>query len=430
MSAPSLPESRQAELKASLEAAAIPRSCDPALLAALLELGLQESSERLAQLRALNLVEPCPTHGEEAVRVPPTTRQVLRRVVATVEPSRFRALSLRAADFFQPHSSVNAQIERLYHLLGGDPEQGAEALEKLDHAWTEQGRNEDRQQLATILWELEKTGMVTGRARAWVLLVMAWVHEMNGEKLLWTQVGEQALRVAREAVDWVAEAEALCLIGDARMAQYQFDEAITAFNQYLALCQRLAHQNPDCPGWQRKLALAHSRLGDARQAQGQLESALAELSEHFAICRRMTRQYPADISWQREVGVAHSKIGNIRKSQGQLERARAEYADYLAVFRKLVEQDPNNIGWQRELGLACGLLANIRMTLDGANHAIAYYEEAARLLANVVEKNPNATQWIEDKRLIDKELAACRRAAEVQKKVKTGLSWLQDKMPF
>jgi hypothetical protein len=144
----------------------------------------------------------------------------------------------------------------------------------------------------------------------------------------------------------------------------------------------------------------------------------------------MVKQYPGDAGWQRELAVAHSKIGHIRRTQGQLERARAEFADYLAGFQRLVEQDSGHIGWQRELAVACGLLAYIRMTLDGVDSALLYYEESARILANVVEKVPGVLPWVEDKRWIDKELAACRRSVDVHRRVKSGLSWLQDKLPF
>jgi tetratricopeptide (TPR) repeat protein len=425
-----LPEKRQAELKASLEAAAIPRWCNEAILAALLDLIPAESADRLARLRALNMVEPFPARGEGAIRVQEATRRVLRRIMATVEPGRFRTLSLRMVAHFQEHPSPAARIEWIFHLLCGDPERGADELEKLDHEWSDRGHPEERQALAMALRELEETGMVAGRARAWVLLVMAWTHELKGETARWAEVGEQALRVARDAGDRSAEAESLCLVGDARKAQHKFEEAAAAFDEFLLLGQRQVQQHPDSPDWQRKLAAAHSRVGDAGQARGQLEAAQSALTEYLAISRRMARQYPGDAGWQRELGVAHAKMGHVMRAQGQLERARAEFADYLTAFRRLVEQDPGNLGWQRELAVACGLLAHIRMALDGADSALPYYEESSRILTEVVERAPGIAQWAEDKRLIDKELAACRRSREVHARVKNGLAWLQDKLPF
>lgn len=430
MSATTLPEQRQAELKATLEAAAVPRWCNPALLAALLGVEPSESAGRLAALRELRMAEPSTAFGKEGMHVPQETRRILRRILATVEPGRFRALSLRTAAFYWEDPAPAARIEWIYHLLCGDPERGADELERLDREWTERGCAGERRALATALGELEQTGMAVGRARAWVLLVMAWTHELNGEKLLWLEVGGQALQAAREAGDASAEAEAACLVGDARMGQFQSEAAEVAFGEFLRISQRLAQGQPDSAVWQRRLALAHSRMGDARQAQGRLDTALVAFTDYHAICRRMIRQFPADAGWQRELAVAHSKIGHVRRAQGQLERARAEFADYLAGFRRLVELDPDNVGWQRELGIACGLLASVRMALDGAGFALQYYEESARLLAGVVERSPNVAQWAEDKRLIDKELAACRRSAGMQRRVKGGLSWLQDKLPF
>jgi tetratricopeptide (TPR) repeat protein len=425
-----MPEKLQAELKASLEAAAIPRCCDPALLAALLGVAPEESAHRLARLRGLNLVEPSPGDGEDAARVPEATRQVLRRILATVEPSRFRALSLRAAAFFRERSTLAARIDWIFHLLCGDPDSGAVELEKLDRDWTERGHTHERQLLAGALRELEDAGLAVGRARAWVLLSMAWVHESKGELAQWVKAAETALQAAREAGDGSAEAEALCLIGDARKAQGRFAEAGAAFEAFRDLGQRLAQQQPDNPGWQRHLTVAYSRLGETGWAQGQLETAEAAFGEGLEICGRMTKQCPGDTGWQRDLAVAYSKIGQVRREQGHLERARGAFAEYVAGFRRLVEQSPDHLGWQRELAIACGLLAAVRMALDGADTALPYYEESSRLLAKVVEQAPGVAQWRQDRRLIDEELAACRKSLGMQRRVKSGLSWLQDKLPF
>lgn len=429
MPVPTLPEKLQTDLKAALEAAAIPRWCDPALLAAVLGISPVESADRIAHLRRLDMVEPVPAYGEHAVRVPEASRQLLRRIMATVEPSRFRALSLRTANCFRDQPAAAARIEWIFHLLCGDPDRGASELAMLDQDWTERGRTGEREALAAVLRELEDPGVLAGRARAWVLLVMAWTHEAKAETLPWAALGETALQAARGAGDSAAEAEALCLIGDARKVQSRFEEADAAYREFLALGQRLAEQQPDSHDWQRKVAVAHSRIGDAAQAQGKLEAAQAAFTEGLALNRRMVRQYPDDTGWQRELGVAHSRLGHVLRLQGQLDRARADFADYLAAFRKLVEKDPANLGWQRELAIACGLVAQIRLALDGAAAALPYYEESARLLADVVAKAPGVMEWAEDKRTIDKELATCRRSTDVQKRVKSGLNWLRDKMP-
>jgi tetratricopeptide (TPR) repeat protein len=423
-------ERHQAELKASLEAAAVPRWCDPALLSALLRQSPERSAEHLASLRDLGMAQRAAARGEAAVQVPDAVRTVLRRVLATVEPDRFRVLTLRAAEHFREQPGSAARIEWVFHLLCGDPERGADALAELDREWTDGGHSAERQALAAALRELEETGMVAGRARAWVLLTLGWTHEFRGEAAQWAAVEEKALRTAREAGDVAAEAEALCAIGDARLAQYKFPEAEAAYEDLLALSRRLAGERPEDTGWQRKLALAWGRLGETGQARGRLDAAQSAFAEYLATCRRMARLYPDDTGWQQDLAVAHSKLGHVLKAQGHLERARAEFLDYLAVFRRLVKREPGNLGWQRELAIACGLVAEIRSTLDGAMAALPYYEESARILAGVVAKAPDVAQWAEDKRRIDESLATCRRLAEARKLMKNGLSWLQDKLPF
>lgn len=423
-------EKLPADLKPCLEAAAIPRWCDPAILAILLDLPPAACAERLAALRELALADPSPAHGEAAIRVPEPTRQVLRWVMVTLEPERFRGLSLRLADFFRVQSSPAAHIEWICHLLCGDPERGARELEKLDHDWTDRAHAEERYALAIALRDIEEAGLLTGRARAWVLLAVGWMHQWKGETLQWGQVAEQALGVAREAGDAAAEAEALCLIGDSALGRFQFGEAESAFDRFLSLAEIMTARYPHDTGWQRKLALAHSRLGDVAQARGQAETARNAFAKYLAIGKRLAKEHPEDAGWQREVAVAHSKIGHVHRAQGHPERARGEYSDYLTIFRQLVRLDPNNLGWQRELAIACGLMAQIRLTLDGAAAALPYFEESSRILEDLLNKVPGVAQWAEDKRQIDENLAACRRSTDAQKLVKTGLSWLSDKLPF
>lgn len=64
---PALSDAERMALKDALEAAAIPHWCDASILAALLEIPLDEAAERLERLRSLTVVEPFPARGEGAV---------------------------------------------------------------------------------------------------------------------------------------------------------------------------------------------------------------------------------------------------------------------------------------------------------------------------------------------------------------------------
>jgi hypothetical protein len=86
----------------------------------------------------------------------------------------------------------------------------------------------------------------------------------------------------------------------------------------LKISRRLAEQDPSNAGWQRDLAVAHSRVGDVLQAQGRLEEAQASYAEYLKISRRLAEQDPSNVGWQRGLAVAHSRVGDVLQGQGKL----------------------------------------------------------------------------------------------------------------
>jgi len=226
-----LPVAERAALKAALEAAAIPHWCDEAILAALLEIPKKESAVQLGRLRELSVVEPFPARGGNATNVHEAARLALRTRMAADEQARFRTLAARATACFADDHTPAGRIEWVYHLLCGEPESGADELEKLDRDWSRSARPEDHYALAAALSELGDSQLVQGRARAWVLLATAGARVSRGESAQLTKTAENVLSLARSIADARAEADAQALLGDALRAQGKLVEAQAAFEQ-------------------------------------------------------------------------------------------------------------------------------------------------------------------------------------------------------
>jgi len=390
---PQFSEAERASLKEALETAAIPHWCDEAILAALLEVSLNESAARLARLRALTVVEPFPARGETAVNVHESARLALRSALVNNLGERFQGLSGRAAAFFEDDLTASGRIEWIYHLLCADPDRGATELEELDCAWSSSAHPEDRYALAAALREIEDTGLVQGRARVWVLLVMAWTRASRGEAARLEDVAQAVLQLAKDAADAMAEAAAHCLIGDVLQAQGKLGKARAAFGEYLEICRRLAEKDPTNAGWQRELALAHSRVGDVLQAQGKLGEAQAAFGEYLEISRRLVEQDPTSAGWQRDLAVAHSRVGEVLQAQGKLGEAQAAFGEMLEINRWLAEKDPTNADWQRELAVAHGRVGEVLQAQEKLGEAQAAFGEMLEINRRLAEKDPANTDW-------------------------------------
>ncbi len=113
----------------------------------------------------------------------------------------------------------------------------------------------------TCAWRTlrRQAGLVAGRARAWTLLVTAWVRADQGETAQLDDTAAEALQLAEAAEDWPAGADAQCLLGDVRQARGDLHDAQAAFGETLSIIRQLAEQDPSNAGWQRDLALAYLR---------------------------------------------------------------------------------------------------------------------------------------------------------------------------
>jgi tetratricopeptide (TPR) repeat protein len=295
---PELPEAERTALREALEAAAIPHWCDEAILAALLEMPLEAATARMTKLRGLKVVEEFRARGLGAANGHEAARLALRKALFTRQPERFRALSARAAAHCAGDESPIGRIEWIYHRLSADPERGAAELARIDREWSPVAHPEDRSALGVALQELEDSGLVAGRARAWVLLTVGWVRYSRGETVQLMPAAREALNVAQAARDEAAEADARCLIGDALEAQGRLAEAQVAYGEDLAISRRLAAQDPSNADWQWDLAVTCEKLALLHRKGGRAPEELLLWEEASQILERLVRIAPYHVEWQ------------------------------------------------------------------------------------------------------------------------------------
>jgi hypothetical protein len=122
---PALSDPERAALKDTLEATAIPHWCNESILASLLNITQEESSDRLTKLKTLTVVEQFPARGATAVNVHEAARLALRKQLAEAAPERFQALSANAARYFSEDlTSADRSAGRVRAGPGDQPAPG------------------------------------------------------------------------------------------------------------------------------------------------------------------------------------------------------------------------------------------------------------------------------------------------------------------
>ena len=98
------------------------------------------------------------------------------------------------------------------------------------------------------------------------------------------------------------------------------------------------------PSWQRDLAVSYDKVGDVLVAQGNLAEALKAYQDSLAIRDRLAKADPGNAGWQRDLSVSYDKIGDVLVAQGNLAEALKSYQDSLAITDRLAKADPGNAG--------------------------------------------------------------------------------------
>lgn len=159
---------------------------------------------------------------------------------------------------------------------------------------------EDWYALAGALKELDRSGLVAGRPRGWVVLSIAWAPWLHGEVTKLEEAARDSLLLARRFNDPRADAEAQCLLGDVFEAQGRLVEAQAALGEALTISRSLVEQEPTNAVWQRGLALACARVARMDANAGRPAVALRLYEEAAGILRTLTERAPDFAPWARE----------------------------------------------------------------------------------------------------------------------------------
>ena len=97
------------------------------------------------------------------------------------------------------------------------------------------------------------------------------------------------------------------------------------------------------------LSISHDRTGDVLLVQGDFAGALAAYQDDLAIAERLAAQDPGNAQWQGDLSISYERIGDVLLAQGDGDGALRAYRADLAIAERLAEQDPGNAEWQRDL---------------------------------------------------------------------------------
>jgi tetratricopeptide (TPR) repeat protein len=176
-------------------------------------------------------------------------------------------------------------------------------------------------------------------------------------------------------------------IGEVLSREGQYEAALGAFQQSLAIRRELADADP---AQQRGLALSYERVGDAQARLERRDDALKSYRESLAVRERLADGEPDNAEAQSDLAFGYERVGAMAESD---DSAVGYYDKSLVIRRKLAADEPRNAAWLRNLAATHDLVAASLRAAGRAEQALEAYQGALAIRERLAAGDPGNPQW-------------------------------------
>jgi tetratricopeptide (TPR) repeat protein len=179
-------------------------------------------------------------------------------------------------------------------------------------------------------------------------------------------------------------------LGDLALAQGRQSEARSFFEKYNEIFQKLADRNPDSEGFQRNLAVSFSKLGGLVLAQDKHQEAHGFLVKANEIMQKIADKNPDSESLQRDLAVSFSWLGSLALAQGRQAEAQGFFEKDLEISQNLAAKNPDSESLQRNLAVSFSKLGDLALAQGKQAEAQGFFENRMKIFQNLAAKNPDS----------------------------------------
>jgi tetratricopeptide (TPR) repeat protein len=192
---------------------------------------------------------------------------------------------------------------------------------------------------------------------------------------------------------WLELSYANNCLGTHALQVDRLDEAVTRFNQSIALKERILSINPTNHKVSLELADTLSWLALAEQQQGNLRLTLATLkAERQAVFAGREVGPPTNL-WRYRNALADLHVAKAEADLGFAAQAATDYSDATSIFSELVDEIPDNQGWQRDLAYALLQQGWLSYGMNDPRLALHKLSEAEAILRRLLADDPKVADW-------------------------------------
>ena len=183
------------------------------------------------------------------------------------------------------------------------------------------------------------------------------------------------------------------------------DQALTYFDEEMALFEELYASYPTNVGFKNGLAISYSKLGDTHSSLGNLEKALTYFDEETALFEQLYDSYPTDVGFKKGLAISYEKLGATHSSLGNLDQALIYFDEQTALFEELYASYPTNVGFKNGLAISYAQLATFYRDQRQDNlQARHYFLQAKSLWEALVEQSPQHSEFVKYYEMVQRDI--------------------------
>jgi tetratricopeptide (TPR) repeat protein len=170
-------------------------------------------------------------------------------------------------------------------------------------------------------------------------------------------------------------------------------EGLRAFQEALAIQQKLADANPTVTGYDSDLALTHNNIGTVLGRTGKPQEALTEWRKALAINQKLAVAHPAAPQFQRALASTHMNIGNLLSQMGKLEEVLPEFQHVLAIRQKLANANRAVLDLQSDVADSHSSIGYLLSRIGKPTEALQSHQQAIAIRQKLADANPAAIKF-------------------------------------
>jgi serine/threonine protein kinase/tetratricopeptide (TPR) repeat protein len=172
-------------------------------------------------------------------------------------------------------------------------------------------------------------------------------------------------------------------------------DAETAYNQAVAMQERLVADFPGVPGYRADLAYSHNNLGKVLFDLGKRAASEKAVRRALEVREQLASEFPDVPDYRHQLADSYHNLGNVLSGWGEREEAGTAYRQAVAVREKLVADLPAVPRYRQGLGLDYQTLGTHLSNLGKHAEAAAAHRQAVALEEKLATDFPTHPEYRE-----------------------------------